>query len=122
MCTVSMIGDHYGKKIDQQYPDWQKWSQAQPTQPWFPVQLPTDQHTVVGPLVSRKEFLELKKTVDDMVELLRTRRRGSRCGDAEGGESVSAVFGILIPGLFAIELLGVVLLNFHLRLVNLEKK
>lgn len=76
MCTVSMIGEHYGEKITKQYPQWPQ---------WFPVTLPNTQpvginwpqqpNAIVGPLVSREEFLGLKKTVDEMVELLRKAKK-----------------------------------------------
>jgi len=60
MCVVSMIGEHYGDKLRREWPQF------------FPVQpSPVFQQYVAPPTVSRQEFDELKRQVDEMVSLLK---------------------------------------------------
>lgn len=54
MCTVSMVGDHYRDLWSPRFPDW--------TTPGT-VRLPPD--------ISRQEFDDLKRQVDEMAKLLR---------------------------------------------------
>jgi len=64
MCVVSMIGEHFRETLPKQHP--QIFPQAPDGVPvWMPLA-----SGVVAP-VSREEFLVLKKTVDEMVVLLR---------------------------------------------------
>lgn len=62
MCTVSMIGDYYGKDFPQKYP----WYPLNPN----PAVLPT---TVTVP--SRAEFDALKKEVEELKELLKAAKK-----------------------------------------------
>jgi hypothetical protein len=61
MCAVSMVGDHYRDWIPKRYPDvFPIWPQS--SEQW-PVALP--------PEISRKEFDDLKKTVEEMRDFLK---------------------------------------------------
>lgn len=60
MCVVSMVGDHYRE-------DWiQKWPTSYPSVPF-----PGTDKTYPMEQVSRREFDELKKQVEEMVALLK---------------------------------------------------
>jgi len=67
MCVVSMIADHYRDKFTPYpYPGW----------PSFPNDTPVIDNITIGtstfePMVTKKEFDELKRKVDEMVELLK---------------------------------------------------
>ena len=76
MCVTSMISDHYGKKWTDQYPDV---FQPKVIPTWPPAQLP-QQPTLTQEQIdkllykevplTRKEFDELKKEVQEMKELM----------------------------------------------------
>lgn len=61
MCTVSMIGDHYGDM-------WKRLPEI--NQPLFPQQFPLQ-----PPAVSREEFDDLKRQVGEMVDLLKRAKK-----------------------------------------------
>lgn len=58
MCTVSMIGDHYGEKF-------------RPMWPQQPLQPSTIQTITLPPAISREEFDALKRDVEEMKALLK---------------------------------------------------
>lgn len=60
MCVVSMVGQHYTEKFHREWPQF------------FPGALTPTPHLDFGRLaVSRQEFDELKRQVEEMVSLLR---------------------------------------------------
>lgn len=59
MCTVSMIGDHYGDM-------WRD-------RPWYPQ--PSTAPVVIGPDITRAEFEDLKRQVSEMKELLKRAKK-----------------------------------------------
>lgn len=64
MCTMSMVGDHYGDM-------WRE-------KPWYPNQpglVPATGGTYTIPLVSRAEFDELKRQVEEMTKLLKRAKK-----------------------------------------------
>lgn len=109
MCTVSMIGDYYNDK-------WK------PSEPWGPTTIPLTpgdfpprpERKIVGDLfsglpVSRKEFEQLKKQVEEMHELLKRaheydlRTNQHECHMDEKVEllkKIAKVFGIDLKDIF----------------------
>lgn len=63
MCVYSMIGDHYTDKFKYD-PDWEKWFKQLPVQT-IPADVIVD---LTG--ITRQEFDNLKKQVEDMKRLL----------------------------------------------------
>lgn len=65
MCVVSMVGDHYNDKWKPYFPPqnkiWPKW--------------PDDNKTYPAPSVSRIEFNELKKQVEEMIALMKRAKK-----------------------------------------------
>lgn len=59
MCVVSMVGDHYNKWIPEKYPDV------------FPTWPHIDGKTRVAEYATKEEFEALKRTVEEMRELLK---------------------------------------------------
>ncbi len=78
MCAVSAMGDHYTKKIDEDWTKTHPWIQPwvvpttpiNPT-PIQPIQWPPAQTGFPPPTVSREEFEVLKKQVQEMHEILK---------------------------------------------------
>lgn len=71
MCTVSMIGDFYRDK-------WKDWD---PMRPLIPQPIPGQ--VIPAPEITKQEFDELRKEVQDMKELLRR----AKIYDEENGET-----------------------------------
>jgi hypothetical protein len=63
MCTVSMVGDHYGDL-------WKKWRDEPIYVPAPAITMP-HQVIVTPPEITRAEFDELKRQVSEMVALLK---------------------------------------------------
>lgn len=65
MCVVSMVGDHYKDKWGDQ--EW--WKRTYPSIPPFNPNTPSIPQQLI-PSVSRAEFEELKREVEEMKKLL----------------------------------------------------
>jgi hypothetical protein len=82
MCVVSNVGDYYGKRFPQDYPDWFPKPQTLPVTPMIPI---------VPAGVSQAEFDALKREVEQMKKLLKMAKKIDKATEQPNCEMESKV-------------------------------